>query len=195
MQAHREVELKWALMAADHGRLRELLRHELGPPVRLDQRNRFYDSTDRRLRAGMLNLRLRDENGSTLLTCKRRIAQSGGLHQHEEWECWLDTSTPDFAALPLPDAWRAALAGAPVELIGGFSNTRDEFRSGSDLLCLDRTDFPGARQDHELEIETSDPTTSCVHWAARLQAWGIPWSPQPLTKFARLLAILTNDTR
>lgn len=192
MHAHQEVELKWALDRDGYRRLGECLQREAGPPVRLQQCNRFYDSTDRRLRAAGLNLRLREENGRLLLTCKRRVAQGSGLHHHEEWESPLDplllSDPPALATLPLPTAWRSALGDAPLELVGGFSNTRDEFRIGSDLLCLDRSEFPGSRIDYELEIETMDPAVSGKRWAEVLQAWKIPWTPQPLTKFARLLA-------
>jgi uncharacterized protein YjbK len=193
MDAHQEIELKWALDADGHRRLDGLLAAELGPPQRLEQRNRFYDSPDRRLRAAGLNLRLREENGRLLLTCKRRVAEGDGLHHHEEWERWLETppdEPPRAADLPLPEAWRVALAGSRLEAVGGFANLRHEFHAAGELLCLDRTDFMGRRTDHELEIETTDASASAARWRARLAAWGVPWRPQPLTKFARMLELL-----
>ena len=189
---HQEIELKWALDKAAWRRLGRELRTLLGTPRVLAQHNRFYDSADLRLRRAGLNLRLRDESGRVLLTCKRRVARDGGLHHHEEWESWLDPAPvgiPDPATLPLPAHVVDALADAPLIAIGGFANQRDEFDHGDELLCLDRTDF-NLRIDHELEIETADPTTTAATWSRRLEQWNIAYAPQPLTKFARLLALL-----
>ena len=189
---HQEIELKWALDEAAWRQLGHKLRALLGAPRVLPQHNRFYDSADLRLRRAGLNLRLRDEGGRVLLTCKRRVARDGGLHHHEEWESWLDPAPvgiPDPATLPLPAHVVDALADAPLIAIGGFANQRDEFDHGDELLCLDRTDF-SLRIDHELEIETADPTTTAATWSRRLEQWNIAYAPQPLTKFARLLALL-----
>jgi len=190
---HQEIELKWALDEAAWRRLGSELRTLLGAPRVLAQHNRFYDSADLRLRRAGLNLRLRDEDGRVLLTCKRRVARDGGLHHHEEWESWLDpvpATIPDPASLPLPAHVADALAGAPLIAIGSFANQRDEFDHRDELLCLDRTDF-SVRIDHELEIETSDPTATAATWSRRLDQWNIAYVPQPLTKFARLLALLS----
>jgi uncharacterized protein YjbK len=189
--AGQEIELKWALTEDAWHRLGRALRARLGPPRRLDQRNRFFDSADLRLRRAGLNLRLRDENGRTLLTCKRRVSQIGGLHHHEEWESWLDDpppGVPEAARLPVPPIILATLADAPLVTMGGFANQRDEFHHGDELLCLDRTDF-GVRIDHELEIETSTPDATAEHWSAQLATWGIAYAPQPSTKFARMLQL------
>ena len=189
---HQEIELKWALDEAAWRRLGHELRTLLGAPRVLAQHNRFYDSADLRLRRAGLNLRLRDESGRVLLTCKRRVARDGGLHHHEEWESWLDPAPmgiPDPATLPLPAHVVDALADAPLIAIGDFANLRNEFDHGDELLCLDRTDF-NLRIDHELEIETVEPTTTAATWSRRLEQWNIAYAPQPLTKFARLLALL-----
>jgi len=192
MRPHQEIELKWALDQANHERLGLALTQMLGPPRHLDQRNRFFDAADRRLRKVGLNIRLRDENGRTLLTCKRRVAHNDAMHHHEEWEQWLDRTPeeiPDVTSLPLPEAWTTVLAGSAIELVGGFSNTRDEYHSGSELLCLDRTDFRNQRIEYELEIETTTTDATAKRWTRQLQEWGINFSPQPLSKFARLLAL------
>ena len=55
-----------------------------------------------------------------------------------------------------------------------------------------RDDFFGKRVDYELEIETAHADTSAERWTRQLQEWGIIFHPQPLTKFARLLALM-ND--
>ena len=191
---HQEIELKWALDEAGWKRLGIELRTLLGPPRVLEQHNRFYDSADLRLRRAGLNLRLRDENGRVLMTCKRRVSRDGGLHHHEEWEAWLDpvpVGIPDPTSLPLPTHVVDALGGAPLVSMGGFANQRDEFHHDDELLCLDRTDF-GMRVDHELEIETSYPVATAEAWGKRLREWSIHVIPQPLTKFARLLTLMSG---
>jgi hypothetical protein len=149
-----------------------------------------------------LNLRLRREGGRVLMTGKRRMTSADGATRHEEWEDWLDLARlPGLAVigrplppglaplLPLPAPHREALAGADLVDTGGFANRRVEYHApAGDLLCLDRTDF-GVRIDHELEIETEDPARASTEWSARLATWGVRWTPQPLTKFARMLGL------
>lgn len=206
MAKHLEIELKWALDADGHARLLTALTAELGPPRLLEQRNRFLDSADLRLRHAGLNLRLRQEDGRLLMTCKRRADATtgdGGLHRHDEWEEWLDPalSAADPATLasrlPLPAPHRDALGGAALVDLGGFANRRAEFHArrgaADDLLCLDRTDFNGRRTDHELEIETADPAGAATHWGRRLADWNIAWHPEARTKFARFLVLAGTE--
>jgi uncharacterized protein YjbK len=181
-----EIELKWALDAAGHARLAGLL----APVHALEQDNRFYDSADRRLQRAGLNVRVRREDGRIVLTCKRRLPpDASGATRHEEHERTL----ADDRDLPLPPAWRTVLAGAPLVCLGGFANRRLEHQDGPHLLCLDRTDF-GARIDHELEIETAEPEAACARWSEKLNGWGIAWTPQPFTKFARFLALSASSS-
>ena len=201
MAEHLEIELKWALDAAGHAALAPWLERTLGPPRTLQQDNRFFDTADRRLRQARLNLRLRRENDRLLMTCKGHLGiGAAGEHRHTEWEEWLDPALWNgisrgvlaAAQLPLPESVRQALGHAELTPLGGFANHRLEFRQGGDhpaLLCLDRTDFLGARSDHELEIETAAPQENAERWRRQLQQWGIPFSPQPLTKFVRFLAL------
>ena len=197
MHVHEEIELKWAVDAAGHAALGRHLAQALGSPRILAQENRFFDTKDRRLRHARMNLRFRHENGRLLLTCKRKTQDTAaGLAHHQEWEEWIDPALWEApperwqATLPLPDAVRAAIAGQPLEALGGFRNHRREFRHRrgpvDELLCLDETAF-AHHTDHELEIETADPGGTLAHWRAALATWGIPWRPQPLTKFARYL--------
>jgi len=197
---HHEIELKWAVDADGHRQLGMRLAGLLGPPRLLAQRNRFFDTADRRLRAAGRNLRLRDEGGRTLLTLKRRLpddlTRPHDLHRHEEWEQWLDAqgdALPLVGDLPLSAEVRALLAGSALELVGGFVNRRAEFHAGADLLCLDESDFLGRRTDYELEIETSDPASAARRWTSQLADWGIVKRAQPLTKFARLLALIGDQ--
>lgn len=182
-----EIELKWALQPSDHAALAARIAGLLGGPARLDQRNRFYDSPDGRLRAARRSVRLRHENARVILTCKAKGSVDAlGTHRHDEWERELPASAWDkpIDTTQLPEAWRSALAGAALGMLGGFANLRLEWHDGPHLLCLDRTDLDG-RIDHELEIETPQPEAAHLRWAALLSGWGIPWTPQPLTKLQR----------
>jgi len=180
----RELELKWSLTPAGHQVLRERLTAELGPAEVLEQDNRFFDSADLRLRSARINVRLRDENGRWVVTCKRKGAGGGGaLHDHDEWEVTL-AARP--ALLPLAPWAEAALAGAPLVEQGGFANTRLSWHDGEHHLCLDATRFAHG-DDHELEIETTDPVAAEARWRPRLETWGVPVVPQPVTKFVRFL--------
>ncbi len=201
MAEHLEIELKWALDAAGHAALAPQLERTLGAPKTLVQDNRFFDTPDRRLRKAALNLRLRRENDALLLTCKGRGGiGSSGEHRHTEWEEWLDPrwwanisrGVIAAAQLPLPEPIRQALDGAELTPLGGFANLRLEFHQHDEptaLLCLDRTDFLGTRIDHELEIETAAPRENAERWQRHLRTWGIPFAQQPVTKFARFIAL------
>ncbi len=213
MRDQSELELKWALTAGEHARLRAHLIATHGPARALAQVNRFFDTADRRLRAARMNLRIRNENGRLILTCKRHLEASNtahltdGLSSHQEWETDLpaahsqelaDLATSAHpsatwtAALPLPEPIRTTLHGHPLHALGGFANHRDEWhltRGGLDeLLCLDRTEF-ATRTDYELEIETPDPTASAAHWRTIFATWDIPVISQIQTKFARYLKL------
>jgi len=139
-----------------------------------------------------------------LLTCKGKLPTGpAGAHQHQEWESWLDPELwPQVEAgdlsrlnLPLPPPVVQALAGAPLIALGGFHNDRlcfDHSQHPAALLCLDRTDFGANRIDHELEIESEYPEACADMWRAQLNAWQIPFTQQPITKFARFLRYSQN---
>lgn len=204
MLDHQELELKWALTATDHRRLLELLTASYRAPQLLAQENRFYDTADRRLRTQRMNIRIRQENERFILTCKQKSTAThtaDGLSSHHEWEDALPANLvagmaqPDAAwsaALPVPEPVRMALAGQPLQALGGFGNQRHEWRVARDgieeVLCLDCTTI-GERLDYELEIETSDPVVSAAYWRDCFGRWQIPVVVQPLTKFARYLAL------
>lgn len=204
MAEHLEIELKWALDSAGYATLTHKLEQALGAPRVLEQDNRFFDTPDRRLRRAALNLRLRRENDRLLMTCKGRGGiGAAGEHRHTEWEEWLDASRWPAVErgilsaddLPLPEPIRQALgdfANRPLQALGGFANRRLEFHQHDEpaaLLCLDRTDFLGTRIDHELEIETAAPQVIADRWRRHLDGWGIRFASQPITKFARFIAL------
>ena len=201
MAEHLEIELKWAVNVTGYTALAPALKSLLGEPHHLRQDNRFFDTKDRRLRKAALNLRLRRENDRLLMTCKGRGGiGAAGEHRHTEWEEWLDPNlwqhieagTLSADQLPLPEPIRHALGDGHILPLGGFANQRLEFHqreAPTALLCLDRTEYVGARIDYELEIETTDPHANAIRWRDQLQQWNIEFAPQPLTKFARFLTL------
>ncbi|GDY14824.1 hypothetical protein LBMAG53_37020 [Planctomycetota bacterium] len=209
MASQLEVELKLILDEPGHVRLAEVLAAEHGPGQVLEQRNRFFDTADRRLRRAGLNLRLRREalrdghRERLVMTCKRAAAAAmGGIHRHDEWEAEIDPALWELPAaelplrLPLPEPHTEALGQATTELIGGFANRRIEWHLPTALACLDRTVFSGPageRIDHELEVESAEPDPAS--WRRRFAALGLAWREQPATKFARFLEHLQVRTR
>ncbi len=205
MASHIEIELKWALSPTGYEQLKQALINQMGPGIPLSQDNRFFDTVDRRLRRSLLNIRLRRENDGLLLTCKGKLPTGpAGAHQHQEWETWLDPKLwPLIAAgdlsrtnLPLPAPIEEALAGAPLMALGGFCNERLCFNHSTypaALLCLDRTNFGANRFEHELEIESEYPEACADKWRAQLNEWQIPFTQQPITKFARFLNYSQNS--
>ncbi|HYE04100.1 MAG TPA: CYTH domain-containing protein [Planctomycetota bacterium] len=201
MRRQEEVELKWALTPDEHARLAQALAARFGPPHDLDQRNRFFDAADGRLRRAGLSVRVRRENARIVLTCKMKVgdrAADDALFRHGEWERDLDpplwaaaeAAPPGLAdALALPEAHKRALDGAELVALGGFDNHRLEWHAPDvgELICLDRTTFSDG-VDHELEIETTDPVATAARWGRWFATLGIPLRPQPTTKFARFLA-------
>jgi uncharacterized protein YjbK len=55
---------------------------------------------------------------------------------------------------------------------------------------LDRTNFGENRIDYELEIESEHPEACASKWRELLHSWKIPFTQQPMTKFARFLSYL-----
>lgn len=201
MAEHLEIELKWSVNVAGYTALAPALKSLLGEPHQLRQDNRFFDTKDRHLRKAALNLRLRRENDRLLMTCKGRGGiGTAGEHRHIEWEEWLnpnlwqqiEAGTLSAHQLPLPEPIRHALGDGHILPLGGFANQRLEFHqreTPAALLCLDRTEYLGARIDYELEIETTDPHANAIRWGDQLKKWNIEFSPQPLTKFARFIML------
>jgi uncharacterized protein YjbK len=188
-----EIELKWALSADGHAALAIRLEGLLGAGLVLEQVNRFYDSSDGRLRAARRSVRLRRENARIVLTCKGQgTVDAQGTHRHDEWEREVPASAWEQTPTELPVAWQTALAGAPLIALGGFANRRLEWHDGPHLLCLDHSDF-GASVDHELEIETPEPQAAHARWAGLLATWGIAWTPQPITKLQRWLGLRSRS--
>jgi len=216
---HREVELKRLLVGANAG---DRLIAALGAGVREEkaQRNRFFDTDDRRLGRARYAVRLRFEDQRAIVTAKGPSRAVGGsTASREEAESEVESleaeavvrgeldpvevlrrrvSDPAFAAL-----WRGletARAGAALRDWGGFDNVRRvvpvALPGGEPLLVeVDRTVFPGGRIDEEVEIELPREELAGeveVWLEARARAAGIE-TRASTPKVARFFAALGAD--
>lgn len=183
------IEREFKLMlrdAAERSRLAGLL----PPPRRIvRQRNIFFDTADGRLAAARLGLRLRQEEGTWLLTAKGPATSRGGLTARAEAErplppalaAHLAAGTADplpalARAVPAPVAAllaqriAAAADGRPIRPIGGFRNERTEVEialpcGARARLALDRSLMADGAEQHEVELEVpSDAARSAASW-------------------------------
>ncbi len=180
------------------------------------QVNRFFDTADGRLRAGLWALRLRAEwepvagagppddlaeparaPARVILSLKGAREGSGPLHDRREEQLEL---TPGFWAREaladhdLPPAWRALLPpleGALAER-ARFANLRRSYPlAGRWRAEIDRTRFGDGRQAWELEVEIGvddDPEAARAVVEALLARAGTPPVPQGKSKLERALA-------
>jgi uncharacterized protein YjbK len=166
------------------------------------QRNEYLDTAARSLDAKKFVLRLRVEtspsSSTTYLTAKGPAKKSadGALSHAPEQEIVVDDavavalrsgsadalqvladaggSTP--ARQALVDAMREATSGAPLQLVGGFTNERTRLDvtfpatatapAFSGVLELDRVTFPGDQVHHEVEFEVPSDVDVVVARAA-----------------------------
>jgi uncharacterized protein YjbK len=169
MTTEREVELKFFL--PDERAAEALEAEAAGRRVScVMQVNHLFDTPDRRLRGNGLTLRLREEEGAWTVTLKGPARRLGAARDRTELEA---SVTPQRAArilageaTPLDDldsghalAREAGeRAGGRVARLGSFRNRRitvaaDLAGYGPALLEIDRTELPGGRIDHEVELE------------------------------------------
>jgi triphosphatase len=128
-----------------------------------DQRNVYFDTADRRLRAGQYGLRVRDLDDRRIATLKGAAQAKDGMYERDEWEVEIgDDDRP--AAWPPSEARERVLAllgGAALQQILTIRTQRRHIfatREGARVaeLSLDEgTISAGGREAHfrELEIE------------------------------------------
>lgn len=175
------------------------------PGPEREQLNHFFDTPRGELRRAGLALRLREEAGRFRLTAKGPpVADAGALTERAEDEVTLDGGwafevlagqrspldvlrTRLAAGTPLLDALQRAAGKRPLARLGSFRNLRRELgpvdlpRAGAEpvrvTLELDRSEFPGGRVDHEVEVEVAAADAPAVE--AALREWlgraGLPW--------------------
>ncbi len=176
------------------------------PSPAREQINHFFDTPRGDLRRAGLALRLREEAGRFRLTGKGPPAAgaSSALTDRAEDEVTLDAGwafevlagqRPPLdvlrarlpAGTPLLDALDRAAGKRPLARAGSFRNLRRELgplelpRAGAApvrvTLELDRSEFPGGRVEHEVEVEV--PAADAPAVEAALREWlgraGVPW--------------------
>jgi uncharacterized protein YjbK len=176
----KEVELKFAV---DGATAFDALARTAGTTRRAATRqvNHFFDTADARLNAGRHTIRLREEEGSFMLTAKGPEAEGpkGPLTARSEEEVLVerDEANAILAGTRSPlDALEQRLGGRGAELVaalrkvvggsklaevGSFENERSRLpvrlAIGTETRELefemDRTTFPGNRVDYEVEVE------------------------------------------
>ena len=169
MTSEREVELKFALPDERAAEALEAQADGLRESCVM-QVNHLFDTPDRRLRGNGFTLRLREEDGTWTVTLKGPTRQVGAARDRAEVEAGI---TPERAArilageatpLDVLDRDHAltreavACACERVVRLGSFRNRRITVSAelagyGPALLEIDRTELPGGRVDHEVELE------------------------------------------
>jgi uncharacterized protein YjbK len=176
-----EKELKLVLSESEYNLLISHLKENAKAGQVLKQRNTYFDTRDMDLLRRGDMLRLRDENGSRILTLKQRASCDDGYFVCNEKEEKLKDGA-DWKSICVQ--WGVT---AELKSVGAIENLRQCYHWRSYLLEIDRTIFPGGKVDHELECETLEPEQLkrvLKELFANLQ---IPYSPQDKTKFRRFL--------
>lgn len=214
MTSAREVELKFVL--PDERAAKALEAKAAGSRAsRVLQVNHVFDTPDRRLRGNGLTLRLREEEGAWTVTLKGPARRVGAARDRTELEAGV---TPERAArilageetpLAALDGDRALTreaakrAGKRIVRLGSFRNRRTTVSAelagyGPALLEIDRTELPGGRVDHEVELEVpadgGDGRAASAEAALRelLAEIGVP-AVQASGKSGRFLAALDEQ--
>ncbi len=204
--ARMECELKYAL-AGESEYLK--LQQSLGPlQARLLQTNLYWGSQRPESEAASGALRLRLERNldtgdeTRWLTYKQRATPSHFVptayfvaHEYEttvsleDWE-QIASGTPSDLQWQLEPLSRfAELNGrTPLHRVGELENLRCTYPLPDGSLAeLDRTRFPGNREDFELEVETDRPEQVESWLRNHFQQLGIELRAQALTKYRRFL--------
>ena len=203
-----ECELKYDL--GDEAAYRKLLT-SLGPAdEELRQRNVYFDGGDT---DGVLRLRS-ETNGKTgevelFLTYKHRTAEpseSGNAYfKVEEYE--VEIGEADWQAIYQGQIGESLWDLEPLARLAE-KNGRDALPSVGEMENLrlvysgilpdgavaeiDRTRFPGNREDFELEVETENPDPVIAWLSQRFAELGLELRPQAKTKYGRFKSCLKN---
>ena len=169
-----------------------------------DQRNVYFDTADRRLRAGQYGLRVRDLGGRRIATLKGAATARDGMYERDEWETEIgdDDNPAAWPAGEARDRTMALLDGAeplPILAIRTHRLHIIALRNGTRVaeLSLDSGAIDaGGRADsfRELEIELlkSGARADLDELVALLRA-RFTLIPEDRSKLARGLALLDGD--
>ena len=169
-----------------------------------DQRNVYFDTADRRLRAGQYGLRVRDLGGRRIATLKGAATARDGMYERDEWETEIgdDDNPAAWPAGEARDRTMALLDGAeplPILAIRTHRLHIIALRNGIRVaeLSLDSGAIDaGGRADsfRELEIELlkTGARADLDELVALLRA-RFTLIPEDRSKLARGLALLDGD--
>lgn len=195
-----EIELKYALTAVEHRRLKASLKRSQTSRFT----NTFFDTPTTLLRKKHIGCRLRTEPGkAAILTVKHGGATKGGLHRRTEIECEVPAATArriiagkaSLATLSETEPVKALLklvgpeAVASLYRLGSLSTARTKFKflglvGELDACRLGRTAF------HELEVESHRPKQADALTRGWLEKRGIAVRPEGRTKLGRFFESL-----
>lgn len=188
-----ERELKFQLRDEAAWRALQVV---LGAPAgRLEQVNAYLDTPDRRVAARREMVRLRRENGDRVLTYKQGVRVEDGYFEAREFEAPVSEDEWDrvlagdeLQHLEPLTVLRASIGPGPLQVTGEVRNLRTRFPlPNGDVLELDRTEFPGGRVDHEVEVETADPDEVRDLLEDLAERAGVRLEVQTRTKYERFL--------
>jgi len=173
----------------------------IAEPDAEDQRNVYFDTADRRLRAGKYGLRVRNIGTRRIATLKGSAKARDGMYERDEWEIEIgdDDSPAAWPPSEVRDRTLALLDGAALQPILTIRTHRQHIialRGGARVaeLSLDTgaIDAGGRTADfRELEIELLNTGTRADldELVALLRA-RFPLTPEDRSKLARGLALL-----
>lgn len=190
-----ECELKMRLPG---GQAARRLGTVLGVPLAtIDQVNLYLETADRQVASGRRMVRLRREGGRWILTYKRGLQVQAGYFEAREVEAvlcanpeagWSQADLPGLEPLAPLRALRADGVVGDLSVSGEVHNLRARYRlSNGDILELDRTRFPGGREDWEVEVETPRPEEVRALLAGLADQAGVALEEQRQTKYERFL--------
>ncbi|HEU5097888.1 MAG TPA: CYTH domain-containing protein [Roseiflexaceae bacterium] len=206
-----EIEAKFRV--DDNQTFQQLLElSSIGPfqleaePDAEDQRNVYFDTADRRLRAGQYGLRVRDLGGRRVATLKGAAKVRDGMYERDEWEVEIgDDDRPSaWPASEVRDRALALLAGVePQPILTIRTRRRHIFASRRGTrtaeLSLDEgaIDAAGrAASFRELEIELlKTGTRADLDELVGLLRARFGLVPEDRSKLARGLALLDEAER
>ncbi len=166
------------------------------PAATENQLNHYLDTADLRLSRALVMLRLRDGK-EKILTLKSGTRVEEGHFRARELEAAL--SEEEFRRV-LEDphslyrldlqpvaVLRREFGELPLRKIGSLANTRTRLEVEEHTVELDRMEFPGGREEYELEIEAEDSDKARAWCHKHFQTLGLTPRPSTETKFQRLL--------
>ena len=174
---------------------RTVAEKQCAPYTYIRMRTTYYDTEDGFLEKRRWMLRLRTENGRSVVTMKT----PGEGHTRSEWEVeseYLDEALPKLAALGAPQALTALRPDALAPICGAsFTRIAAELRLSEDTACMicgDVGELTGGGKSAllcELELELKHGNEAELTAFAQKLMETYHLSEQPLSKLQRARAL------